>query len=386
MVYSSTGSGYMIIPKLNKGDYSFVIGFPKNEWPEQNIKCSVEDKYLGYLLKNFGDKGWGLFNLQSLKLLMAEDSGKKGIAADVRSDAFSNLLSIVVNDSTIKQNEYANEEIKKPAPEIAKVEQQSRVVKPAVELPEAREQPTVAKPVIAVVTTEEQPLMVITAKDTGAQGPETDVIMGQILLEKKLTKKTTDGIEMVYVDTEGGTQDTVKIFIPDKEALATAAENTEAMSNTKDTKSGKPEQLTVAVEEKKSDSKFLEIELPNPNAGTISEVKADSVDKKNMPVSKANADCKSIATNDDFLKLRKKMAAEDSPEDMTAVAKKVFKSKCFGTEQIKNLSVLFLKDASKYDFFYAAYPFVSDPPNFEKLEAQLTDSYYIERFNRMIKY
>jgi len=64
-IYSSASSGYLIIPQLKTGSYSFVIGFPKNEWPEQNIRCSVENKDLGYILKNFGDKGWGLFNLQS---------------------------------------------------------------------------------------------------------------------------------------------------------------------------------------------------------------------------------------------------------------------------------------------------------------------------------
>jgi hypothetical protein len=100
----------------------------------------------------------------------------------------------------------------------------------------------------------------------------------------------------------------------------------------------------------------------------------------------ANSDCKNFASEDDFLKLRKKMAAEDNDEDMVAVAKKVFKSKCFTSDQIKNLSVLFLKDEGKYNFFDAAYPFVSDSYNFGSLEVQLSDAYFISRFKAMIRH
>src|SRR5437868_13209596 len=75
-IYSSANSGYLIIPQLKTGPYNLFIGFPKNEWPEQNIRCSVEDKDLGYILKNFSDKGWGLFNLQSSAVVMAVETGK----------------------------------------------------------------------------------------------------------------------------------------------------------------------------------------------------------------------------------------------------------------------------------------------------------------------
>ena len=68
---SSSASGYLIVPKLQDGAYTLTIGFPKNIWPEQNITCSVNKKDDGYLLKNFGDKGWGLFNLQTLEVVMA---------------------------------------------------------------------------------------------------------------------------------------------------------------------------------------------------------------------------------------------------------------------------------------------------------------------------
>ena len=98
-----------------------------------------------------------------------------------------------------------------------------------------------------------------------------------------------------------------------------------------------------------------------------------------------NSDCKQMATEEDFLKSRKKMTAEDTDDEMVTVAKKLFKQKCYSTEQIKNLSVLFLKDEGKYKLFDAAYPYVYDTQNFKILETQLTDQYYISRFKAMIR-
>ena len=54
-VYSSSTSGYLILSKLTDSTYSFSIGFPKSEWPQQNFSCSIDKKDKGYLLKNFGD-------------------------------------------------------------------------------------------------------------------------------------------------------------------------------------------------------------------------------------------------------------------------------------------------------------------------------------------
>lgn len=70
-LYSSSSSGYMIIPKLGQGKYNFIVGFPLNIYPEQSFECVVESKDIGFSLKNFGDKGWGLFNLQTYEVVKA---------------------------------------------------------------------------------------------------------------------------------------------------------------------------------------------------------------------------------------------------------------------------------------------------------------------------
>ena len=71
---------------------------------------------------------------------------------------------------------------------------------------------------------------------------------------------------------------------------------------------------------------------------------------------------------------------------MLAQAKKYFKTKCFTTYQLKNLSALFLTDAAKFRFFDAAYAFVADEVNFKTLESEMKDDYYITRFQAMVQH
>ena len=94
--------------------------------------------------------------------------------------------------------------------------------------------------------------------------------------------------------------------------------------------------------------------------------------------------CKAVAVEDDFFKLRKKMASANSDDAMITDAKKTFKTKCFSTTQVRNLSTLFLTDESKYKFFDAAYQYVSDLENFSTLQSALKDEYFINRFKAMI--
>src|SRR5688572_7449859 len=65
-VLSSSSAGHLIVPKLKEGSYIITFGFPKNEWPEEKINLKV-NKDAGYILKNFEEKGWGVFNLQSFE-------------------------------------------------------------------------------------------------------------------------------------------------------------------------------------------------------------------------------------------------------------------------------------------------------------------------------
>ena len=350
-IYSSSATGYLIISKLREGDYNFTIGFPRKEWPEQNIKVTVNKKDLGYSLKNFGDKGWGLFNLQTLDIVMAGSKPDAEVAKkEISDDPFNNMLSNAVNDPSIKEKKEIRKEEEKP---VQKEETKIIEVPAAVNKEEIKTPPSILR---------------------------------------VLSNTSSEGTEMMYVDRSSGKEDTIRLFIPAEKIIIT--KETEPVKEEIIKEEPKP----VIKEEPPKDKKFIDMELPNPNSKQdsakteeqkiVSPVQVTEKPKVEIPVTVSipNSDCKNFASEEDFLKLRKKMAAEENDDDMISAAKKVFKAKCFTTEQIKNLSVLFLKDKGRYDFFDAAYPFVSDSINFPTLENQLTDTYFINRFKVMIRH
>ena len=109
-----------------------------------------------------------------------------------------------------------------------------------------------------------------------------------------------------------------------------------------------------------------------------------AANEKIMAAEKKRKSCTSEAGEKEFFRLRKNMAAEESDEDMIKEAQKAFKRSCFSTEQIKNLSTLFLTASGKYHFFDAAYGYASDKEQFASLQAELRDDYYANRFKALI--
>lgn len=356
-LFSSSYSGYVVIPKLQNGNYNFTIGFPKNEWGQQTMAIKIDNNDLGFMLKNFGDKGWGLFNIQTLNVTMASSAAvnTNNTESQNKTDGFSNVLADVVNTPSLKKSD-----IEKVAAE------------PKLSLPAAA---------TATVLKEINTVKVIT------------------------TILDNEGRSAIYIDKTDNVNDTVKLFIPYEKIIPVNEIKDEKRLEKKDEVNGDP----------KEDAKFLNIELPNPNtikdstkdqpsAATTAEsiktvpekevntnaekttVLTNAVNETPLKQQSINSDCKNLATDNDFMKLRKKMASENKDDNMIGVAKKAFKSNCFSTEQIKNLSLLFLKDDGRYRFFDAAYPFVYDSQNFNTLQMQLTDEYLINRFKAMIRH
>ena len=388
-IYSSSVSGYLIIPKLTDGNYDLQLGFPRNEWPEQDIHCAINKKDIGYLLKNFGEKGWGFMNMQNSEVLMAvkKDADAGARPTEYKTDAFSNVLSNVVNDPSIRQKDPVTEQEAAKATEPIVAETTKKEM-PIVAQPIKKEEPVIVQPV-----KKEEPIVVKEALPVVRRSE-----IGTLL---KTTGK--EGTQLIYVDRMEGAADTIRIFIPaDNKLLAEKSaekkqeplidiENPANVPEVKKTDPAvEPIKPPKKADKKPADKKFIDMELPNPNSVDTGKIGVTPVTTQaTVPVKKMslpNTDCKASASEDDFLKLRKKMAAADNDEVMVTVAKKVFKAKCFSTEQVKNLSVLFLKDKGKYDFFEAAYPFVSDSGNFPDLQAQLTEEYFITRFKAMVRH
>lgn len=370
-LFSSSASGYLVVPKLQTGTHTFSVGFPKNEWPLQTIPVSITNKDQGYLLKNFESKGWGLFNIQTLDVVMASGrGGTEPTQAPVasRTDEFSSTLADVVNTPSIKELE------KVPVKES-----------PVVKTPET-EKAVATAAVLEVAPTAQKDIASLAAVPANVS---------------KLTEtNTAEGRHLSYLVQNDTVADTVHLVIA-----------ADIPTLTTDTVIADNPSYTAPVAKVKADTaasapKFIDIELTNPNAPvtnqdtSVAKVNTDEtpVATRNQadeplttplvpasPLKMINSDCKSIAAEEDFLKVRKKMISQRTEELMIEAAQKIFRQKCYSVEQVKNLSVLLLKEESKYKLFDTAYPFIHDTSNFRTLESQLSDPYFISRFRAMIR-
>ena len=361
-VFSSSVTGYVILSKLVDGEYPFIIGFPKNIYPEQTFNCTIDNNDQGYLIKNFGEKGWGLLNLQTANIRMAGELVKKTTTTKVSDDPFANMLANVVHDSTINHKEVKEEPINIVV--NTKVETKDTITTaPLVSSPDGTNKKTL-EPSTNKISTD----------------PITNKAVEPIKADITRTsrKKSKDGLQLVYIDKNEMTFDTIRVFIP-----------TEKAEKKKVVQDSSRKEISVEAKDSVVKNTIAPDQPVKPNIEPpVQATKTDT----GPPVQVAktttglmvNSDCRANAMEEDFLKLRKKMAAENNEDNMLRVAKKTFKSKCFTTDQVKNLAPLFLKDEGKYSFFETAYPFVSDSGNFPGLESQLSDQYYITRFRAMI--
>lgn len=402
---SSSSAGYTIIPKLTNGNHNIIVGFPKDQWPQQNFSFNITNNDAGYYIKNFGDKGWGLFNLQTLEVIMA-------------------AASIAIKEKVVGENDdaFAAAIAGKEAPKLVDI-----------------------KP-------KEEAVVEVTVKEIS---PPVAILVQRIHIEKVASSFTTKGYIAKYVSHTASDNDTVNVEIPKELKI-----NYPKKAKDENVALLKKEKLDLNEASKEvvaKESKFLDIEFQNPNAKPsvlntlkkeeiilpdtsidkkvetqimeavkVEEVKVEEKkieetevletpkveEKKNIekvnteivspkvvqqvetatyinkdkPLVPFNSDCKIGATQEEFKKLRKKMAGETTDADMILVANKFFKTKCFSVEQVKNLSLLFLNDKGKYGFFDEAYPYTIDTQNFVNLQSQLHDAYYINRFKAMIGY
>ena len=389
-IYNSTSSGYLILSNLRDSAYSLKIGVPASQVLDQPYSITVNKKDQGFLIKNFGEKGWGLFNLTSMAIIMPVSSSinpVQTVKTEKREDnAFTNLLAKAADDSTIKEKPIIEMSVEKktdtPLVIIEKKEEVKNDVKEAippkqeeVKQVEKKEEPKVDTIInknqgeesnnaakmkadsIAAARTREVELLKQEdlRKQDSLEKARTETIIPveykKSIVKLKSESSTTTGIGLVFLDIlSDQVTDTIRILIPPGA------------------------QKTTPVQLKQEEKKFLDIP-------PVDSVGKETVSKETI---KSN-NCKSMAVEDDFFKLRKKMAGQNNDDAMIAEAKKTFKTKCFSTTQVRNLSALFLTDESKYKFFDTAYQYVSDLENFSTLQSALKDEYFINRFKAMIR-
>lgn len=383
-LYSSASTGYLILPHLFDSTYSFKLGFPDKDI-DLGFTISINKKDHGYLIKNFGDKGWGLFDLQSLGIQMSsgpvKSSAQTNYNSSLQVNAFTDMLSKATDDPSLKQNVFfAKEDEKKTEPlQTIQKEEKKPIATDALvkeeKKPEVTNEP-VTKP--GAVKVESAPNISKTDSSKKDVENKPEEIYKRSSVTRISEATTQEGIESVFIDDNQKNKDTIRIFIPvEKKSIAIEESKPDSANDNKKSvdvdgltqKARATQPETKKEDPKKDEPKKLSAELKK--IWPFNKIKSDTLQAKS---------CQAVAGTEDFLKLRRKMAAKSDDEGMIEEAKKYFKTKCFTTEQIKNLSSMFLSSAGKYNFFKSAHNYVADAGNFSSLQSELKDAEYVSRF------
>lgn len=417
-------SGHLILSKLVEGDLKLELGFPKTSMPEQQFSITIAKKDRGFLLRNFSDKGWVLYDLQESQLIAAVSKQAQAVVQPTASnvaaavnDPFANMLAAVTQDSTVKQVTVQKE------------------VQPVDTLRQSTQKPAVTGNVVAgsnkPATSVVQPgggggNKIPAAVDSPVVKPPTEPAQGVVketvsepnwaapkksMVELIARMESGAGYDLVFrVLEEDGRIDTVKLFIEGKlvvqkeinRARDTVVQQVPLQSDTlravvmpvQDTlRAAVGDTASIASGDTLRNHSSL---LPEKNPEVKAEEKKDSVAvqapqqqqalqpaaqvQQTPPASVPNSNCRQIAGEEDFIKLRRRMAFQKRDEEMVAEARKQFQQRCYSTAQLRALSILFMTDEWRYRFYDAALPFVSDFSNFAQLEATIQSEYFRKRF------
>lgn len=457
MIISGSG-GYVLLSKLKEERVKIGVGFSAGNIQELNFEVPLNKQDKGYLLKQFGDKGWGLFDVQTADIIYAlapsvSAPAQTALTNEVvvqapTNDAFSEMLSQVTKDSTVKQVAVLKPAAPKPAvtdplprntqqlPErTAVVPKQENIVVPAnqspvvkpVELPIAEpiDTPVVAPvaPVVVEVPAWKPPVKSITEILSVVQSSEgidlvmvdklqdrTDTIYAFIAQPKKILADTLvvpNKDSVVFNDTVSITTtiaDTAQLLdtmvvSPVQQMVDTSVvfpQKQEPQQTKEPASVVKEEAQNPVVQVPVQDAVAAALIMKKDTTVSASSKKEDSIKvvqvlqeavstpkKEARPVLPAIA-CKGVATEDDFVQLRKKMVLAKNEAAMIEATKKGMGTKCFSVAQIQLLSFLFLSDEWRYRFYDAVMLNVADYANFETLENNLTDPYYKKRFRALL--
>lgn len=368
-VYSSAAGGYLILSNLRDSTYTFQLGFAgKNKETKFAVAVKGEDR--GFVIKTI-DGALSLFDLENLTVLKSISFTDMPVMSEellAKADPFTRMLSQAADDPHLL---YAAG----PNVDTQKEENVAVVVAPLVKtdsvatvnkIVDVKPELVVQKDTVKSVAIE-TPKVVDKPIDTVKVVPQVETeVFKRSVVTRHSESSTTEGFGLVFFDKGDDVDDTIRILIPNPKFVA-------------------KEEGTVVVPQKDSAQKMVtdaDAKKPDVARSTVTDTVMKSTDTLRQQ-SKAPA-CGVLATDKDFFSLRKVMAAVVDEEQMLAVAKEEFNTKCFTVKQIKNLGVLMLTQKGKYDFYEAAYKHTSDREQFAQLQTEFTEEEYSKRFKALI--
>lgn len=184
--YSSSSTGHVILSKLKDSSYVITVGFPQNQFPEQDFTVRVSRRDRGFELKNLGEKGWALFDWQTMELINAAraaggNTGGAGYSLVKKSDDFAKLMASVVNDTAVMYT-VVMEEKKQPVlvakdtvkSDVAKIETKP-VQEPEIKKPEPGQKADTVRATNTIIPKDVAAKDNVLPKDSGAVAKQNPV-------------------------------------------------------------------------------------------------------------------------------------------------------------------------------------------------------------------
>jgi hypothetical protein len=250
--------------------------------------------------------------------------------APVSSDAFSELLSTAIADSTLRET-----------PVVVK-----NVPSVAVRTPTTPTTREASPPSVSIVKPGSEPEEVKKSEEIPARKPDQSDSIRSVKGKsfKILEQIDATGIQLVFTDQAvSGISDTISVWIPRAPAAAPPA---------------RPSSIDT------------------PHSAT--KTSADSVATSTPD----RTDCKGFVSVKDLGMLRRRMETLVDEDAKVALALKSFREVCFNTEQVRSLLVVFGREEGRFKLLDVAYAYVADPSVFSELESVLKDPYFIYRFRK----
>lgn len=393
-VISSTASGYLILGQLADSAYPFKLGvLGSNEVQDYVIQVRGNDA--GYVIKRLPDQLWCIQNIHTNEVQMSMEMSSAAAAEEARKKAMgvstptvqpvmretatatpvSNKVdsaSLVANTPSAQSRTGINAQADSLAAAIAAREQEIKALQDELERAKKNQAAdNVFKP--------QNPAPAgVTADSTASGSREKDI---------KLVEPSP------AVDSTAGRVISQKPEVPVSVHPAEASKAAIVRQNSGDSavSSGTPQpvrQDTMMQQIRNGKSPVAgDTAQTGGNPATVSVPTTDSLRSSGSESASAiqRQPCSELLSRQELENNMAKTYRMTDTDEIIAVYRASFESKCVTTTQLKKIAGNLVSDVARYKLLEAAYPRTLDYYAFSDLESLLKDTYYLARFRKMIQ-
>ncbi len=351
-VYSSSKKNYINLNQLNTGEVHIKVDIENER--DLSFTISINDNDGGYILKQNANNDWVLFDFLNFSTLVQDKF--------IQPIVTNNQAIIIEPTTTIEATKTIDPSLEFSDSTKQTINPQSILIPQPVLLDSIKKtEEFVANKIdsstiiITNPTKEIYSSLIDTAKTVTPiiiteKNIEPQIVQENTLqftsIEKIHEAKMLTGIEQIYVTTNGNETDTISLFIPFKKTIKTDTVK---------------EVIKPLIDEKKMVSQ-------NIDHSHLKEV-----------------NCIETATDFDYNNFISELQKNPVIKNKLSIAANVLKKKCYSTSQLQKLSVMFMYDKAKLEFFKLGINSVSDIKNFHYLENEIKDDGMRQEFLDLLK-